>query len=186
MSATSAPFGLRPAFHPSGTIRPVQSTIASAYNANILQNQPVTIAADGTVTATAIGGRSVGSFQGVEFTDVEGRRRVTNRWVANTVATDIVAWITRDPAIIYEIQSNATIALADVGSQANTTVITAGSATAGFSQLMLDTATLTNSGSAQYRIVGITPGADNALGDAFVILQVQIALHQDVADRIAY
>ena len=47
MPATSAPFGLRPVFHPSGTIRPVGTTIASAYNTAIFQNQPVAIAADG-------------------------------------------------------------------------------------------------------------------------------------------
>lgn len=185
MSATSAPFGLRPALHPSGTIRPVAGTIASAYNTAIFQNQPVALAADGTLVAAAVGARFVGTFQGVEFTDAEGRRRVSNRWIANTVATDIVAYFTRDPAIVYEIQSSATIAQADVGSQADFTAAS-GSAVVGLSTQMLDVATLTNSGSAGLRILGITPGADNAFGDAFVILQVQIAEHQDVADRIAY
>lgn len=186
MSATSAPFGLRPVLHPSGDLRSVAGTIASAYNANIFQNQPVLIAANGTIEAAAIGARFVGTFQGVEFVDAEGRARVSNRWVANTVATQIVAYFTRDPAIVYEIQSSATIAQADVGSQADYTVITAGSAVTGLSQLMLDSATLTNSANAQLRILGITPGADNAFGDAFVVLQVQISEHQDVADRIAY
>lgn len=185
MSATSAPFGLRPVFHPSGTIRPVASTVLSAYNANIFQNQPVAIAADGSVVAAAAGARFVGAFQGVEFTDGEGRRRVSNRWLANTVATDIIAWITRDPAIVYEIQSSATVALADVGSQADFSAAS-GSAVVGLSTQLLDMASITNSASAGLRILGLTPGADNAFGDAFVVLQVQISEHQDVADRIAY
>lgn len=185
MPATSAPFGLRPVFHPSGTIRPVGTTIASAYNADIFQNQPVAIGANGTIEAAAAGARFVGTFQGVEFTDAEGRRRVSNRWIANTVATDIIAWVTRDPAIVYEIQSGATVAQADVGSQADFSAAS-GSAVVGLSTQTLNMASITNSASAGLRILGITPAADNAFGDAFVILQVQISEHQDVADRIAY
>lgn len=49
MSSTSAAFGLRPAFHPSGIVRPTAMTIASGYAANILQFQPVLI--DGTVVS---------------------------------------------------------------------------------------------------------------------------------------
>ena len=186
MSATSAPFGLRPVLSPSGIVRPVASTIASGYAANLFQNQPVFIAANGTLEAAAIGARFIGSFQGVEFTNSEGRRQVSNRWISGTVATDIIAYFTRAADIVYEIQSSATIALAAVGSQADYTAITAGSAAVGLSQLMLDVATLTAVGSAQLRVIGITPGPDNEFGDNFVILQVQIAEHQDVADRIAY
>jgi len=43
MSATSAPFGLRPAFHPSGLDRAVALTdgISSTYGFDILKGQPV-------------------------------------------------------------------------------------------------------------------------------------------------
>lgn len=186
MPATSQPFGLRPVYSPSGVIRPVAMSILTGYGVNILQNQPVKIGTNGTVEAAAIGERFVGVFQGVEFTDSEGRRRVSNRWVASTAATDIVAYVTVDPTIVYEIQSSATIAVADIGSQADFTVITAGSAVTGLSQLMLDAATLTPSANASLRIINASPGPDNAFGDAFVILQVQIAEHQFVADRVAF
>lgn len=186
MPATSRPFGLRPVNHPSGVIRPVAMSILTGYGVNILQDQPVKIGTNGTVEAAAIGERFVGTFQGVEFTDSEGRRRVSNRWVASTAATDIVAYVTVDPATVYEIQSSATIAVADIGSQADFTTITAGSAVTGLSQLMLDAATLTAAGSASLKILNASPGPDNAFGDAFVILQVQIAEHQFVADRIAF
>jgi hypothetical protein len=186
MSTTSQPFGLRPAYSPSGTLRPAAYTIVTGYAANILQNQPVKIAADGSIQAAAIGERFIGTFQGVEFTDSDGRRRVSNKWTASLAATDIVAYVTLDPTMVYEIQANGSIALTDIGSQADFTTITAGSTVTGLSALMLDQATLTNSGNASLRIIGVAPGPDNAFGDNFTIVQVQIAEHQNIADRAAY
>lgn len=186
MSTTSQPFGLRPAYSPSGTLRPAAYTIVTGYAANILQNQPVKIAADGSIQAAAIGDRFIGTFQGVEFTDSDGRRRVSNKWTASLAATDIIAYVTLDPTMVYEIQANGSIALTDIGSQADFTTITAGSTVTGLSALMLDQATLTNSGNASLRIIGVAPGPDNAFGDNFTIVQVQIAEHQNIADRAAY
>lgn len=186
MSTTSQPFGLRPAYSPSGTLRPAAYTIVTGYAANILQNQPVKIAADGSIQDAAIGDRFIGTFQGVEFTDSDGRRRVSNKWTASLAATDIVAYVTLDPTMVYEIQANGSIALTDIGSQADFTTITAGSTVTGLSALMLDQATLTNSGNASLRIIGVAPGSDNAFGDNFTIVQVQIAEHQNIADRAAY
>ncbi len=186
MSSTSQPFGLRPAFSQSGVVRPIAYSIASAYGANILQNQPVKIGTNGTLEAAAIGERFIGTFQGVEFTDSDGRRRVSNKWTSGTTASDIVAYATMDPSIVYEIQANGSIAVTDIGSQADFTTITAGSTVTGLSALMLDTATLTNSGNASLRIIDIASGPDNVAGDSFTIVQVQIAEHQNVADRAAY
>lgn len=186
MSTVSQPFGLRPAYSPSGVLRPTAYSIATGYSSNILQNQPVKIGTDGTVQAAAIGDRFIGTFQGVEFTDSDGRRRVSNKWTASQAGTDIVAYVTLDPTIVYEIQANGSIAKTDIGSQADFTTITAGSTTTGLSALMLDTATLTNSGNASVRIIDLAPGPDNAFGDAYTIVQVQISEHQNVADRAAY
>lgn len=186
MSTTSQPFGLRPAYSPSGVVRPTAYAIATGYSSNILQNQPVKIGTDGNIQAAAIGDRFIGTFQGVEFTDSDGRRRVSNKWTASTAATDIVAYVTLDPTIVYEIQANGSIAVTDIGKQADFTTITAGSTVTGLSALMLDTATLTDSGNASLRIIDIAPGPDNAFGDAYTIVQVQIAEHQNVADRAAY
>jgi hypothetical protein len=186
MSSTSQPFGLRPAFSIPGVVRPIAYTIASAYGANILQNQPVKIGTNGTLEAAAIGDRFIGTFQGVEFTDSDGRRRVSNKWTSGLTATEIVAYTTLDPNTVYEIQANGSIAVADIGSQADYTVITAGSTVTGLSALMLDTATLTTSANASMRIIDIASGPDNGAGDAFTIVQVQISEHQNVADRAAY
>ena len=38
---------------------------------------------------------------------------------------------------------------------------------------------------ASVRVIGITPGPDNAFGDTYVIAQVQISKHQFVADVAA-
>lgn len=186
MSTTSQPFGLRPAYSPSGVVRPTAYTIVTGYAANILQNQPVKIGTDGTIQAAAIGDRFIGTFQGVEFTDSDGRRRVSNKWTASQAGTDIVAYVTLDPTIVYEIQGNGSLAVTDIGKQADFTTITAGSTVTGLSALMLDTATLTDSGNASLRIIDLAPGPDNAFGDAYTIVQVQIAEHQNVADRAAY
>jgi hypothetical protein len=186
MSTIAAPFGLRPAYHPSGQFRAAQMTIASGYAANLLQGQPVLIAADGTIQAAAAGARFIGVFQGVEFTDGEGRRRVSNRWLSGTVATEIIAYVTRDPQIVYEVQASGSIAQSDVGSQLDVGSATAGSAVTGLSAATADIASITNSASAGMRILTVAPGPDNAAGDAFTIIQVQISEHQDVADRVAF
>ena len=159
-------------------------TILTAYAANILQNQPVKIGTNGTVEAAAIGDRFIGTFSGVEFTDTDGRRRVSNKWTASTSATDIIAYVTLDPTMVYEIQSNAALAVSNIGEQFDFTTISAGSTTTGLSQLMLDVASSTTN--ASLRLIGITPGPDNNWGDTYVIAQVQISEHQNVADRAAY
>jgi hypothetical protein len=185
MPSTSAAFGLRPAFHPSGVVRPVAMTIESGYNANILQFQPVLISSTGNIQAAGASTPFVGSFMGVEFTDTDGRRRVSNKWTASTSATDIVAYVTTDPAIVYEIQSDATLTIADIGSQMDFDSVTAGSTTTGLSAAMLDVASKTTSGNALCRVVNLQPDVNNAWGDAFVVVQVQISEHQFVADRAA-
>lgn len=182
MSSTSAPFGLRPANHPSGCVRPSAYTIVSGYATNILLNQPIKIGADGSIQAAAVGDRFIGTFQGVEYTDTDGRRRVSNKWIASTSATDIVCYTTEDPAIIYEIQSNAALALLDIGEQYDFTAAS-GSTVTGLSTQMLDVAS--SAANASVRLLGITPGPDNAFGDTYVIAQVQISEHQFVADVAA-
>jgi hypothetical protein len=190
MSATvNAPFGLRPSYSPSGVVRPTAFTIASGYAQNIFQNQPVRIAptttggeTEGNIVAAAVGAAFIGVFQGVEFTDGEGRRRVSNRWLASTVATEITAYATLDPTIFYEIQSNAALTVADIGKQYNLTAIS-GNTTTGLSTQALDVSSATTN--ASVRLIGVTPGPDNAFGDTYVIAQVQISEHQFVADVAA-
>ena len=182
MSSTSAPFGLRPAYHPSGVVRPNVGTITSAYNATIYQFQPIKIVADGSIEAAAANDRFVGTFMGVEWTDSDGRRRLSNKWTASTAGTDIVAYYTVDPAIVYEIQSNAALNQDDIGEQFDFTAAS-GNTTTGLSTQMLGVST--TAANAGLRLLGISPGANNAWGDTYVIAFVQISEHQFVADIAA-
>ena len=183
MSSSSAPFGLQPIYHSSGYVRPEAMTLPDNCSTTLLQYQPVKISA-GVVAPASIGDAFVGTFMGVEFTDSDGRRRVSNKWIANNIGTDIVAYITLDPYIVYQIQSNAAVNVDDIGEQFDFTTVTAGSTVTGLSAVMLDVAS--SAANAQMRLIGITPGPDNAWGDNYVVCQVEISDHQNVATRAAY
>jgi len=177
MSNVASPFGLKPAFHPSGTIRQAVQTIASGYNADIFQFGPVIVAADGTLTNPALlGDAIVGVFNGVEWTGQDGRRRVGNRWPALTAATEIVAYYTPlDPALVFEIQANASVAQTNIGELFDFTAVTfvQGNVVTGLSIASLDVAS--GPAGTVMRIVGVNPAPDNVIGDAFTIVQVQLA-----------
>jgi hypothetical protein len=185
MPSVASPFGLRPAYHPSGNIRPVASTITTAYGSNIYQGSPVGFIADGSIALSAAGGTgvtgAVGAFQGVEYTGTDGRRRVSNYWPASTSATEIVAYITSDPAIVYAVQTSATMAQTAVGAQYDwsTNDTSAGSTTTGLSNVSLNAAS--NAANAGLRVLGLVPDIDNAWGDTYVNVYVQLSEHQYVA-----
>ncbi len=179
MSNAASPFGLKPAFHPSGCIRQLQSTIASGFATDIFQFSPVAIGANGTLVVVAPGNPVIGSFMGVEWTGVDGRRRVSNRWEANTVGTEIVAYYTEDQTLIYEIQSNDPFPLVDVGAQFDFSALT-GNAVTGLSAVSLDHA---GGAGTDCRVIGVNPAPDNIFGDNFTIVQVQLSDHQYTANR---
>jgi hypothetical protein len=188
MSTSSTPFGFQPVYHASGFVRPAAYTLANNAAVTLLQYQPVAIdTSTGVVTPATVGGAFVGTFMGVEFTDSDGRRRVSNKFIANTTATDVTAYITRDPSIVYQIQATGSVNISNIGNQYNFGSIGTGSTVVGLSQATLDISTVVFSGAvAQMRVIGITPGPDNAWGDAYTIVQVQISKHQDVATINAY
>ena len=189
MSATTAPFGLRPAFHPSGLDRAQALTngIVSGYASNILKGQSVQYGTTanggtlGTIIAAGATGAIAGAFAGVEFTDTTGRRRVSNYWPANTAfqTGSCVAYFYNDNNIVYEIQTDATLAQTSVGNEYNISNATAGSTTTGLSQSTLGVSTAAGNGvQGQLRVVDIAPYADNNWGDAFVIVRVVVANSQ--------
>lgn len=178
MSSTSAPFGLRPAFHPSGLDRAqaLANGITSGYASNILKGQPVQYSAGaGVIIIATVGAIWSGAFAGVEWTDTTGRRRISNYWPAQTAfqAGSCVAYFYNDQNIVYEIQSDATIAQTSIGNEYNFSNIAAGSATTGLSQCTLGVSTAVGNGNpGDMRVVDIAPYVDNAWGDAYVIVRV--------------
>lgn len=143
MSATFQPFGLKPAYHPSGLDRSVPfvgtnnfnltSTTGGAYSAPYLlsgaqvafyQYTPVAITSTGQLTIanqSAGSGKVYGSFDGVEYTTAEGRRTLGKSITATSLAaaTQVVFWIFADPALVYEIQVNGSANANAVGSEYN-------------------------------------------------------------------
>jgi hypothetical protein len=184
MSATSAPFGLRPAFHPSGLDRAqaLANGIASAYSSDILKGQPVKYnPSAGTIIIATVGAAYSGAFAGVEWTDTTGRRRVSNYWPANTAyqTGSCVAYFYNDANIVYEIQTDATIAQTSLGNEYNFSNIAAGSNTTGLSAATLGVSTAVGNGvQGDMRVVDIAPYPDNAWGDSFVIVRVVNARSQ--------
>jgi len=208
MSSTSAPFGLRPAFHPSGLDRAqaLANGITSGLAVNILKGQPIvystaatvgsTSAANGTIIPAATPGNSaassgyqvVGAFAGTEWTDTTGRRRVSNYWPASTAfqTGSCVAYFYNDQNIVYEIQADGSLAQTSIGGEYNFSNITAGSTTTGLSQATLATASAQSNGAqGQMRVVDLAPYVDNAWGDSYTIVRVVLPYVQFVAATTA-
>ena len=190
MPATSAPFGLRPAFHPSGLDRAqalangiqavsTSGNVSAGYASNILKGQPVKMNSAGYIEVAAAGDSFLGAFAGCEWTDSTGRRRVSNYWPANEsfLVGSNIAYFYSDPNIVYEIQMDGTITQAAIGSEADLSNTTSGSTTTGLSQATLSISVV-GSGTAQMRIIDIAPYPDNAWGDTFVIVRATIAEYQ--------
>lgn len=184
MSTTNAPFGLRPSFHPSGLDRAIAlpNGIATTYNTGILKGQPVALS-NGNIVAATAGSAYQGAFAGQEFTDLTGRRQISNQWLAGTQyqAGSQITYYYSDPNIVYDIQADGSLAQTAIGDQANFTNISAGSTTTGLSQCTISTSLVGSSAVGDLRIINLTPGVDNAWGDAYTVVQVQVSRSQYVA-----
>ena len=190
MSATSTPFGLRPAFHPFGLDRAqaLANGITSGYGTAILKGQPVAYSASAGViiplTTNPAAGSAVawsGAFAGVEWTDTTGRRRVSNYWPASTAYTagSCVAYFYNDNNIVYEIQADGSVAQTAIGNEYNFSNITNGSTTTGLSQATLGASTAVGNGSqGQMRVVDLSPVPGNAWGDTYTIVRVVVSASQ--------
>jgi hypothetical protein len=156
--------------------------IASAYSSDILKGQPVKYnPSAGTIIIATVGAAYSGAFAGVEWTDTTGRRRVSNYWPANTAyqTGSCVAYFYNDANIVYEIQTDATIAQTSLGNEYNFSNIAAGSNTTGLSAATLGVSTAVGNGvQGDMRVVDIAPYPDNAWGDSYVIVRVVNARSQ--------
>jgi len=186
MSATSAPFGLRPVYHPSGMDRAREYSMSAAYATAIYKNSPVALVSN-LINLAAFQADWLGSFGGVTYTDVTGKPTVANFWPgAVTGATSITAWVFDDPITVYEIQANGSIAQSvgrqidfDSGSIGN------GSTSTGLSAAMAASALVSAGTQAQLRVTDVNQAPTNAWGDAFTVLQVTNARHQYVTNKVS-
>lgn len=187
MSAVSAPFGLRPAYHPSGIDRAREYPLAAAYATPIYKNSPVALVSN-SLNIAAFQADFLGSFDGVTYTDVTGKPTLSNFWPgALSGATNITAWVWDDPLTVYAIQANGSIASTSVGRQIDfdSGSIASGSASTGMSSAMAAAAIVGAGTQAQLRIIDISLSPANAWGDAFTVLHVNNARHQFVANKVS-
>lgn len=188
MSTTSAPYGFRPIWHPSGTIRPTAllNGILSGYTTAIYTGQPVLMATGGVLQVAGTTGSLIGVFAGCEYTPSGGRPTFSPTWPASATwdsSENMVAYYYEDPALMYAVQSDGSVLATAVGDQANLSNLSANGV--GYSQATLSV-TLAGAGSqAQFRIIELFSAPNNAWGDTYTQVVVQIAQHQYVADKVA-
>ena len=217
MSTVFQPFGMKPAYHPSGLDRSVPFAGTNSYVTGVsytapyslssgqsfYQYQPVGLNSSGqlAIGATAAATSPLyGVFDGVEFTDSQGRRSVA-KWASKTTldaSTQIIFWIFQDPNIVYEAQVNGSVTSAALGSEydfdaTNTPAVgySIGNGGAGFSQAALAATKNTSGTQGQVRVVGLgrevayPAGSTNQWGDAYTIVQVIIANNSFVAPKVS-
>lgn len=222
MSATFQPFGLKPAYHPSGLDRAVPfvgtntyvpgTTYTAPYSLSsgqsFWQYQPVALTASGQLAiaaqaaASTTAGRVYGVFDGVEYTNSDGRRSVAKYASKTTLdaSTNIIFWIFADPALVYEAQVNGSATSAAIGTQYNfdttsgstvTDGYAIGNGGAGFSTTALLATPVAAGAQGQVRVVGLgreaayPAGNTNQWGDAYTIVQVQIANNMFAAASVS-
>lgn len=192
MVATSAPFGFKPSWHPSGQIRAraLPGGISAAYANSIYSNQPVALTTAGVLNEiTGTGVDFVGVFAGVEYTPTGGRPTVSPNWPGGTsfVAGSLVAYYYEDPLIQYMVQADGSLAQTSIGDQANITNFTANAL--GYSQATLSSSLAGAGSQAQWRIESLVPdpapSGPNAWGDAYTVVLVSIARHQYISNKVA-
>jgi|TARA_R100001480_G_scaffold414_1_gene1066 hypothetical protein len=180
MANQDAPFGLKP-IGKVGQNRDAQGlseySIAASATAIYFQD-PVELAATGTITVAAASDALLGSLNGVFFTDATtGKPTYANHLNASNAATDIVGFVSDDPYERFEVQSDGATAKADVGLNADI-VYAAGSSPDYVSQVELDFSDQ-KTGTAQLRIIGISKDpSNNEAGSANVNLVTIINEHQ--------
>ena len=169
------------------------------------QYQPVGITSSGelTIAATAAATSPVyGVFDGVEYTTAEGRRTLGKNASKATLdaASSIVFWIFADPALVYEAQVQGSATSAAIGSAYNFSAATGyttadgyviGTGGAGFSTTALAASPVASGAQGQVRVVGLgrevayPAGELNNWGDAYTIVQVQIANNTFTAPKVS-
>jgi len=126
----------------------------------IYQNDPVEMAATGTITVAAATDTLLGSLNGVFYTDASTSKPTwANHLNASNTATDIVGFVHDDPYERFEIQSDAALTAAEVGMNADI-VYAAGSTPNYISKVELDHSDL-KTATAQLRVIGISKDPKN-------------------------
>ena len=159
MANTNAPRGFVPAYHLSGSglLSPKTYAVADNYTTAIYTGDPVKLTSGYVVIGTA-GAAVLGIAAGFEYTvTATGKRHKAKHFDGVTGKTNIVALVYDDPKIVYEIQSNSNLSIANIGS-AYDFATAAGSAITG------DSGTYLDSSGDGFKVIGLVDRPDNAWG----------------------
>jgi hypothetical protein len=192
MPTENAPFGFMPIRTRSGAKQPQyeirEGAIPSGYGTAMYTNQMIKLVTGGTIQPAAAGDRVLGTFAGCEFVDSDGRVRVSSYWPASQTiltGTEVTVYYYSAQDTVYRVQAAGTLAITSVGDQADLSNATDANTTAGLSQQTLSITLAGAAGNAQFRILRLGEDVDNAWGDTYVIVDVEISEHQYTADVAA-
>ena len=173
MPSSATPYGAMPQAGLScngsftGKVRHIK--IASAYDTAIFYGDFVKLVAAGTVEKDA-GTTSmtpVGIFVGCKYTDPNSKNLTFNQqWIADTTASDAVAYVMDDPNILFQMQCDGTAAQTVLGSNCAVTQ-TAGSTSIGTSKNAVDISTSATTNTLPLRIIDFIDGPNSAVGDSY-------------------
>ena len=181
MASTAAPHGFKPlnlvGGQPfAGSTRQIK--LASGNNTNIFNGSIVSVVAAGTIELVTTNGDNstpfpagtVGVFVGCTYTDPSTGQITFNQYFpAGTVAADAKAYVVDDPDVLLQVQADATMAQATLGSNAHLAAVqstSTGSTVTGNSNTALDATVNTTSGFA-FRVVDFVDSPNSSVGDSF-------------------
>lgn len=191
MAATAAPFGLRPVKKLGGgyntnALREIKMATNSATAiftgdlVSVVLGQPA--AATATPTTTASANTPTGVCVGVRYTDPVLKQELHAQYLpANAVNlgyTNIYVKIVDDPDMLFMVQADGAVTLANIGRNAPLGNF-GGSTTTGNSSVRLVSASIAVTATLAVRIVDILTDGQNAPGDAYtnVIVKFNHGVH---------
>jgi hypothetical protein len=177
MSATAAPFGLRPVGNLGGTYNSSfrQYPILSTESTRICFGDVVKLTDAGSTTTIqkdtgTTSATPIGIFMGCRYTDIStGQTQFSQIW-SGTAHTNGMVYVADDPNILFEIQADGSVNDDDIAANAALVQGTS-NATLGISRVSLDISTAATTAALPIRIVDFRGGFDgDEKGTAFPIM----------------
>jgi hypothetical protein len=168
MANKDAAFGMKPVRMIGGapyTGGQSRYRIAANYGTSIFQGDMVAQVTGGTVEVHADGGTVpvVGVFNGVQYTDpTSGEQVFSNYYPASTNASDLIAFVIDDPAVVYEVQADAAFPVADLFGNFDIVYTTAGSTLTGISGAELEVSTGATATTLPIKAIDISQDPNNS------------------------
>ena len=177
MSATAAPFGLRPVGNLGGTYNGSfrQYPILSTESTRICFGDLVKLTDAGTTTTIqkdtgTTAATPIGIFMGCRYTDLStGQTQFTQVW-SGAAHTNGMVYVMDDPNVLFEIQADGSVNDDDIAANAALVQGTS-NATLGISRVSLDISTAATTTTLPIRIVDFRGGFDgDEKGTSFPIM----------------